>query len=161
MLNNSYTISQVFWDVRSDSDALYAHYGIKLSNTYDLQILDLALRRTRKEGVKFVNSLSKVLQQYNLASSSWTRTKDIGISLFDPKKGGSYQIFEKRPLDQRLVTYCANDVALMLKLEDVMRGGSWKYDQYVSSESDARVAASQTKYYTRGGSLAPAVPRFF
>lgn len=38
----------VFFDVRNDSDALFAHYGIRLQGIKDLQLMELAVRRGLK-----------------------------------------------------------------------------------------------------------------
>ncbi|KAL8948658.1 MAG: hypothetical protein Q9222_005169 [Ikaeria aurantiellina] len=53
-------IPKVFFDVRNDSDALYAHYGIKLAGIKDLQLMELATRAFNK---KFVNGLSKCIDK--------------------------------------------------------------------------------------------------
>ena len=37
------------------------------------------------------------------------------------RKEGSYEVFEKCPLDPRLIQYCMQDVALMFELELAMR----------------------------------------
>ena len=42
---------------------------------------------------------------------TWKKVKEAGNRLFAPEKGGSYNIFETRPLDPRILAYCAQDVA--------------------------------------------------
>ncbi|KGQ05679.1 hypothetical protein BBAD15_g9057 [Beauveria bassiana D1-5] len=44
-------IPKVFFDVRNDSDALYKHYKISLAGIQDLQLMELATRRTGRKHV--------------------------------------------------------------------------------------------------------------
>ncbi|OQV10379.1 hypothetical protein CLAIMM_14391 [Cladophialophora immunda] len=44
------------------------------------------------------------------------KIKDAGISLFLPEKGGSYDVFNKRPLDPAIQSYSVADVLVMPKL---------------------------------------------
>jgi exonuclease 3'-5' domain-containing protein 1 len=113
------------------------------------------VRRSQGEDVKYLHGLGKSMRHFGLASASWTRIKDEGVSLFAPEKGGSYDVFEKRPLDPRIVQYCMHDVAFMLELESVMRGrlarsmNNW--EAFIVRESAARVALSQTPSYNGNG----------
>jgi exonuclease 3'-5' domain-containing protein 1 len=95
------------------------------------------------------------MDHFGLASASWTTIKNQGVSLFAPEKGGSYEVFEKRPLDPRLVQYCMHDVAFMFELERVMRGRLSRnmnhWDAFIVRESAARVALSQTVAYNGKG----------
>ena len=147
--------TQVFWDLRHDSDALFSHYDIGLKNAYDLQILELVVRRSQGAKVKYLRGLGPTMQHYRLASASWTRIKEKGDSLFAPEKGGSYEVFEKRPLDPRLVQYCMHDVAFIFELETAMRGrlprsiNDW--EAFIIRESAARVALSQTVSFDGNG----------
>lgn len=104
-------IPKVFFDVRNDSDALYAHFHIDLAGIQDLQLMELA---TRTFSRKFVNGLSKCIERDAPMSAgerhAWVRTKEKGIRLFAPEKGGSYQVFNQRPLPEDLMLYCAQDV---------------------------------------------------
>lgn len=42
------------------------------------------------------------LQQQN----AWKVFKDNGEKLFDPQKGGSYEVWNERPLKVKVETYC-------------------------------------------------------
>ena len=44
--------------------------------------------------------------------------KPKGIQLFSPERGGSYEIFNERPMREEIVQYCVQDVAYMPKLFD-------------------------------------------
>ncbi|KAK5627045.1 hypothetical protein RRF57_002760 [Xylaria bambusicola] len=101
------SIPKVFFDVRRDSDALYSHYGIALQGIQDLQLMELATRTSRKT---FVSGLKKCVEM-DLAMSPteraiWTKEKEEGTSLFSPEKGGSYEVFNQRPLPEKIRLYC-------------------------------------------------------
>ncbi|KAI6789200.1 hypothetical protein KC360_g5428 [Hortaea werneckii] len=55
------------------------------------------------------------------AVSSWKKTKEDGTKLFDPNLGGSYEVFNVRPLPQCLVDYCVGDVQHLPALSDNYR----------------------------------------
>jgi exonuclease 3'-5' domain-containing protein 1 len=80
----------------------------------------LAGRRTRFEGTRYLNGLKSSITTYLSPPREWEIVKDAGCALFDPVKGGRYEIFEQRPLDPRLVKYCAQDVSLLFKLETAL-----------------------------------------
>lgn len=48
-------IQKAFFDVRNDSDALYAHFGVHLAGIQDIQLLELA---TRSGPRRFINGLA-------------------------------------------------------------------------------------------------------
>ncbi len=80
------------------------------------------------------------------------------MSLFVPSRGGHYEIFEKRPLDPRLVTYCEQDVTVLFKLAKALRnqmgmkGKDWELRVYNGSMS--RVALARDPRY-RGDDNGP------
>ena len=151
-------IIQLLFDVRNDADALWNIYQVDLANVYDLQLLDVASRRSRNLYSKFLSGLSKCIESYVSPPDAWKEVKEAGINLFLPGKGGSYTIFEKRPLDPRMIAYCAQDVALIFQLEVAIKrtlkvtarkkGKSW--DERVTLESANRVAESKSPNYSDG-----------
>ena len=82
--------------------------------------MELATRRGSKE---FVAGLSKCIDKDCAVSAStkteWQRLKDLASRLFDPDKGGRYEIFNDRPLKPEIMQYCAQDVVLLPRLYDV------------------------------------------
>ncbi|ELR05427.1 hypothetical protein GMDG_01722 [Pseudogymnoascus destructans 20631-21] len=46
----------------------------------------------------------------------WIAEKSKGKRLFAPELGGSYEVFNKRPLQQEMALYCTQDMKLMPKL---------------------------------------------
>lgn len=48
--------------------------------------------------------------------------KTKGIQLFSPERGGSYEVFNERPIKEEIVDYCVQDVAYLPKLLDKYNG---------------------------------------
>ncbi|TGJ84814.1 hypothetical protein E0Z10_g3982 [Xylaria hypoxylon] len=143
----SSSIPKVFFDVRRDSDALYSHYGIQLQGIQDLQLMELA---TRTHGRTFISGLKKCIEKDMPMTSTekrhWLMTKEEGLKLFDPEKGGSYEVFNQRPLPEKIRVYCVQDVHYLPCLWDVYNRkltASWK--TRVQRATDDRVAQSQTQ----------------
>jgi len=53
----------------------------------------------------------------------WKQVKEEGAKLLFPDKGGSYDLLERRPLDQRVIAYASQDVSLLFRLEGVLEHG--------------------------------------
>ena len=129
----SSTFKKVFFDVRRDSDALYSLFQINLNGVQDLQLIELATRTFDK---KCVNGLKKCIERDACLSASesreWMRNKDAGLALFDPTLGGSYAVFNERPISEAIQMYCIQDVTYLPRL--------WRtYDRKMSSASWVKV----------------------
>lgn len=146
-------IVKVFFDVRNDSDALFAHYAIKLQGIHDLQLMEVA---TRSFDRRCVNGLARCISRdlglsYH-ETSEWTRVKDAGAKLFAPEKGGRYEVFNERPLPEPLMKYCAQDVTYLERLwtmYNTRMNDSWR--QKVLDESHKRASESQSSGYMPNG----------
>jgi exonuclease 3'-5' domain-containing protein 1 len=116
----SQTIPKVVFDIRNDSDALFSHYQISVDGIKDLQLMELATRQGPKD---FVAGLAKCVEKDSsssaLVKAGWQRTKNDGGQLYDPQKGGRYEVFNERPMKPEIVKYCAQDVALLPELYKV------------------------------------------
>lgn len=154
-------IPKVFFDVRSDSDALYSHFQIKLAGVQYLQLMELAKRPLGRK--RLVSGLGKCIE-YDasltlLEKVAWKADKAKGISLFDPKRGGSYKVFSERPLRQDIKEYCIQDTKYLPHLwaiYDKKLTPAWK--MRVCEATNARVAESQAPNFNPVGrhmSLAP------
>ena len=110
----SETTQKYFFDVRNDSDALYALFGIQLAGVKDVQLLELASRRGPKH---ILNGLGNCIEQAQFleepALQKWQSTKQKVVKMFDSKNGGSYEIWNVRPLPQELIDYCVGDVRFL------------------------------------------------
>jgi exonuclease 3'-5' domain-containing protein 1 len=49
----------------------------------------------------------------------WKLVKESVSRLYDPKKGGNYEVFNERPLKPEIMQYCAQDVELLPGLWDI------------------------------------------
>lgn len=138
---------KVFFDLRNDSDALYAHFRVKPNCVIDVQLLEFG---TRPRTGRFLKGLAKsIAEDSGLGYKQireWQASKELGHDMFDPKKGGSYEVFNHRPLDKAIVDYCARDVLLLPVLlqvyADRLRGSgilAWA----IQLEAEQRVAVSQ------------------
>ncbi|KAG8529090.1 uncharacterized protein KY384_005725 [Bacidia gigantensis] len=143
-------IPKVFFDVRNDSDALFAHFNISLRGIQDLQLLELATGRfwlrTR------VNGLARCIKEDAGLSSDalhkWETVKCVGKRLFGPEYGGSYEVFHTRPLQQDIIDYCSQDVVCLPKLWNVyMDKIDDEWLQRVQEETENRVVQSQSSSY--------------
>ncbi|KAK2052537.1 hypothetical protein LY76DRAFT_670626 [Colletotrichum caudatum] len=135
VLESSETM-KVFLDVRNDSDALFAHFGIKLDGVQDLQLMEFASREARKS---FLCGLA-------------TTVKDTGRKLFDPPSGGSYAIFDKRPLLRKITMYCIQDVQCLPQLWLVYNQKLTPHCRLqVGRESQARMKLSQSTDFNGQG----------
>ena len=144
----SETTTKVFFDIRHDSDALFGLYGIRVSGIEDLQLMELASRNAF-ESKRYVSGLAKCIQNYSQLSWAEKRefqaVKERGVRLFDPARGGSYAVFEQRPLSAEVAKYCAQDVVHMPGLYDVFGGKLCDYwKEEVKKETAARIALSQS-----------------
>lgn len=108
-------IPKVFFDVRSDSDALFVIFDITLNGVIDLQLMEFAVRPHQEK--KWVQGLEKCVRYHATFSRfeklKWNTTKEQGRALFSPELGGSFQAFHQRPLAPALLEYCVQDVSVM------------------------------------------------
>ncbi|KAK3615898.1 hypothetical protein LTR56_026312 [Elasticomyces elasticus] len=146
-------IPKVFFDIRNDSDALFGLHGVRVVGIEDLQLMELASRNFSK---RCVNGLAKCIERDSTVGYAekrdWQRVKDKGRILFDPARGGSYAVFDQRPMDQEVIDYCAQDVALMPHLRDVYCSklcDAWWRE--IISQTETRVEQSQKPGYNGQG----------
>ncbi len=151
----SATIPKVCFDVRNDSDALYFHFGIALQGIQDIQLMENASRPALSQK-RLLNGLQNCIQ-YDAPINAqdkhaWKTIKEKGVKLFAPEKGGSYQVFNTRPLHDDIKAYCVQDVRFLPQL----RGAYWNrldanWKAKVEAETVARVGSSQSANYQPHG----------
>jgi len=156
----SEAIPKAFFDVRNDSDALYSHFNISLAGIQDIQLMELATRTFSK---RCVNGLSKCIEREAPMSVreklAWQAAKEKGLNLFAPERGGSYEVFNIRPLPEEITQYCMQDVQFLPKLwvyyNRKMKSG---WTERVEKATKDRVALSKTSTFNGKGrhmALAP------
>jgi exonuclease 3'-5' domain-containing protein 1 len=143
------TIPKVFFDVRNDSDALFAHHAISLQGIHDLQLMELATRTRARD---YINGLARCIQRdADLTFTEADRAsvvKEAGTKLFAPKRGGSYDVFNERPLQAMVQEDCVQDVVHMPKLWNVYQKKMSEFWNIMVEEAGvARVENSQSKGY--------------
>lgn len=113
---------KIFFDVRNDADALFAHFGIHLRGTMDLQLLENFKRHHFHEDARLVHGLARCVREDSRMKPeekrAWEDAKEKGRRMFAPERGGQYAIFDERPLNGDIMTYCEQDVLCM--------SGLWK-----------------------------------
>jgi exonuclease 3'-5' domain-containing protein 1 len=159
MLEDS-EIPKVFFDVRNDSDALFAHFGIFLQGVEDIQLMESATRRTTSSR-KFLSGLAKCIETAVITSSgidtaSWKAAKEKGELLFKAEHGGSYEVFNRRPIPEDIISYCVGDVICLPELRDWFSYEAYRWRDLVNEETKKRVAASlRPEYRPHGQHRAP------
>lgn len=152
----SSTRFKAFFDVRTDSYALHRHFGIRLAGVHDIQLMAFASGR---QSQRHVNGFAKCIE-YDLyllpaEKKSWLATKATGKKLFGPEFGGSYAVFDERPLSDTIKMYCSQDVLLLPALwlhYYKMLSCSW-FDR-VLAESEKRIRDSQQSTFHSGRHMA-------
>jgi len=153
-------IPKVFFDVRNDSDALFAHFGVALQGVEDVQLMGSATRTTTSSR-KYLNGLAKCIEQGVLHGSdltSWKLAKEKGGRSFKAEFGGSYKVFEQRPIPTEIISYCVGDVQYLPQLWRRFRSNTDRWRDLVNKETKKRVEASQKPEYQPHGpdrTLAP------
>jgi exonuclease 3'-5' domain-containing protein 1 len=116
ILQNEQT-PKVFFDVRNDSDALYAHFDVALQGIEDVQLMESATRKTTQSR-RLLNSLKTCVENNVFTSidsnrqTSWELAKDNGGRLFKVEHGGFYEILNERSIPEILIAYCVGDTFL-------------------------------------------------
>ena len=149
----SENIVKVFFDIRNDSDALFSLYGVRVAGVEDLQLMELASRASSK---RLVHGLAKCIEQDAKIGFDeqrrWREVKEKGRRLFAPECGGSYAVFDARPLPAEIKQYCAQDVSLMPNLREAYLEklcDVWWLK--IKEETAARITLSQTPSYDGEG----------
>ena len=154
------SIPKVFFDVRNDSDALFAHFGVQLRGVEDVQLMESATRVTTQSR-RLLSGLARCVEDNVPISErgNWKQAKEKGERLFKSGYGGSHEVFNQRPIPEEIIDYCAGDVQCLPVLREKFRAArSSRWRDLVREESQKRVAASQRPEYqphSRDRALAP------
>jgi exonuclease 3'-5' domain-containing protein 1 len=146
------SILKVFLDVRNDSGALFALYGVALQGIEDVQLMESATRETTSSR-KYLNGLAKCIENNfvwsgsNYNSKTWKRAKETGEKLFKSEHGGSYQVFNQRPIPDAIKAYCVGDVQCLpgLHAKFSRKPNHWK--TLVNEETKTRIAGTHKPDY--------------
>lgn len=93
---------------------------------------------TRLGRARFVNGLARCITAdaglSTTDSVAFERCKQEGVKLFKPELGGSYEVFNVRPLEHKILNYCVQDVVYLPVLWQV-------YNAKIGARMQARVVA--------------------
>jgi exonuclease 3'-5' domain-containing protein 1 len=139
-------IPKVFFDARNDSDALFAHFGVTLQGVEDVQLLESAIRETTSSR-RYLRGLAKCIRPvlYGNDLANWKSGKEKGARLFKPELGGSYKVFEQRPIPDEIISYCTEDIQHLPVIWERFRWHRWR--QLVNEETKKRIEATQKPDY--------------
>ena len=162
----SESIPKVFFDVRNDADALFAHFGVSMEGVADVQLMEVAARRSSK---LLLAGLGKCIEQDARLKGEvlkrWKATKERGLSLFAPERGGSYEIFNNRPLSEDIMAYCGQDVTCLPLLWNIYsKNLDAEWAAKAKEEARARVEKSKDASYdphSKDKVFSPWPPRSF
>ena len=110
-------IQKLFWDVRSDANALFHHFGVDMpaASIVDLQLLYLAHAVESGQRADRLMALGFIFDRTTLARLTqpevlrMAEVKAEARAMFSPESGGSYAVWLERPLPALLLEY-ATDV---------------------------------------------------
>ena len=145
-------IPKVFFDVRNDSDALFAHFNIFLGASSDVQLLKAATQPWAQRLAGLKHCIEHDAQLSVDVLKNWQTVKAKGIRLFSAEHGGSYEVFNVRPLLQDIIIYCAQDVVhLPVLWRTYVDRLSKNWLKRVEAETEKRVLLSQAEFYDPKG----------
>ena len=146
-------IKKCFFDVRNAQMRYTPSFNVRLAGVADIQLLELASRRGPKH---VLCGLATCVDQEQTLSTpllhKWQSTKTEVAKMFDPKRGGSYKVFNIRPLPQILIDYCDGDVRVLPMLSAIYEkrlSNGWS--EKVRIETEKRLADSRRPEYKPQG----------
>ncbi len=153
-------ILKLWFDPRNDVDALFHQFQIRPQHVFDLQLAEVAGRRSKGLQVHFVPSLQKCVAGCDRLDCTQKQFADFinrsGKQLFEPDHGGSYEVFQKRPLLDDLLVYAAHDCRHMHMLYQCYCAElSDEWEQRVLSASNLRAQWFLHPTYQRPSTDAP------
>jgi exonuclease 3'-5' domain-containing protein 1 len=84
--------------------------------------------------------------------SQWQRTKKEVVKIFDPKLGGSYEVFNERPLPEILMSYCVGYIQLLPILSATYQSRlSKRWSEKARVETEIRLEESKSPAYKHRG----------
>jgi len=138
-------IRKVWWDCRNDADVLWNNFQILPRGVIDLQLAEVAQRRSTGIEVRYCCGLQKALLQSPSLTQQQKAFADLidqcGKQLYEPNYGGNYEAFEQRPIHPTILIYAAHDTRYQLLLfqgylEAI--GEQWLNRVIIASEQPSR-----------------------
>ncbi|KAL3931229.1 MAG: hypothetical protein SGPRY_001211 [Prymnesium sp.] len=141
-LLESQKVMKLVYDGRADADALLHHFGCKLSNVYDCQVLFMRHLHVSDMDTKHLAGLGRAIASCPTAAvggqaDAVTKLKKEAGKLFNPSSGGSYEVWRDRPIHPALLEYAATDVLVLHDLKS--EWGHLISDEKVREITEARL----------------------
>jgi exonuclease 3'-5' domain-containing protein 1 len=89
----------------------------------DVQLMESAARKDTPSRMYF-SVLAKCIEKNMItwpdqcSLATWKKAKEQGERLFKAELGGSYEVFNQRPIPEAIVSYCVGDVQCLLILHN-------------------------------------------
>jgi exonuclease 3'-5' domain-containing protein 1 len=119
-LMQSPSVCKLIFDARADNDALHHLYDARMCNCFDLQV-QYAFKHSDPSD-PYLKGLEKCLATSDILNAVQSKTmselKQKGRELFVPQLGGSFAVWEQRPLHPELLEYAAVDVKYMIQMKE-------------------------------------------
>lgn len=112
------SICKLMFDCRSDCEALFFLYSVRLRHVCDLQVSSCYALQPYSP---MLPSMKEVFCTLHLLTLAETEVKVRGKDYFDPRTGGSFRHWEARPLAPLLLEYCAVDVKHLFEASYLLR----------------------------------------
>ena len=143
---------KVFFDVRNDSDALFAHFKVKLRGIHDVQLFKAGTQPNHGHLPGLAQCIEQDAGLSPEVQASFDTIKAKGKRSFAPERGGSYEVFNERPMPQEIIDYCSHDVMYLAVLWETYFARLWSKSKLrVKEETMVRVIESQTQVYVPNG----------
>jgi exonuclease 3'-5' domain-containing protein 1 len=149
-------ITNAFFDVRDDSDALFNLSQISLRGVKDVQLMELACRPGPEASKRYLAGLAKCVVKDSIwpdaQKEEWRRVKQGTASLFDSETHNRQNAFNKRLLDKEVERYCTQDVTVLPGLYNIYdkrlrRPGESFWQAQVQQATKDRIKLSQAPNY--------------
>lgn len=147
------TVRKVFFDVRNDSDALFAQYKISLCGVVDIQLMELASRTYSR---RYLASLAKCIDGDSAVSPAtkehWRSTGQSFSLLLRREQGAGRHILNIRPINPLVIEFCKERVVLLPALwrgysNKVRPPGETFWRCQIRTETDERVKLAKSARY--------------
>jgi exonuclease 3'-5' domain-containing protein 1 len=147
-------IPKYFHDVRNDSNALWFHYKISLEGTLDTQIMQNVVYTSRDENdcrypkKDRIVGLSLCMEEERMLLT-WEEQVEFNRNKQLFQRGDDWSVMRIRPMPERVIKYCTNDVKYLLRLVDRYDGlvRDEKQKRMYTLESERRIAESKMEEY--------------
>ena len=146
---------KICFDARNGSANLLSQFQIRLQGVQDLQLMEMktVIPHATHQCNGLLNCLRKDAGLSANDLKNWELTRNAGHTLCNPKKGGSYEVFNIRPMSPKMIEYCAQTVMHMPLLWRVyaakIKPGALKQSRGLTFSSRSRTKPRRVRRATK------------